>query len=141
MVDLNAMRAELRRDEGEKLHAYTDSLGFLTIGIGRLIDERKGGGITPEESAYLLDNDIKSKMGELDRRMPWWRSLDGVRQRAVLNMAFQLGVATLAGTPTFKLVASGNFDMAADRLQGWKWAQQTPARAQRVIAMMRTGKA
>ncbi len=28
--------------EGRRLHAYRDSLGFWTIGIGRLIDARKG---------------------------------------------------------------------------------------------------
>ena len=37
---------QLRRDEGCVLHAYPDHLGFLTLGIGRLIDRRKGGGIT-----------------------------------------------------------------------------------------------
>ena len=35
---------QLRRNEGEVLHAYQDHLGFWTIGVGRLIDKRKGGG-------------------------------------------------------------------------------------------------
>jgi GH24 family phage-related lysozyme (muramidase) len=29
---------QLKRDEGEVLHAYKDSLGYWTIGIGILID-------------------------------------------------------------------------------------------------------
>lgn len=131
--------ADLHRDEGEVLHAYTDSEGFLTIGIGRLIDQRKGGGITAEESAYLLQNDIRRFMAELDQRMPWWRSQDTVRRRAILNMAFQMGVGALVGTPTFNLIRSGDYTMAADRLEGWKWARQTPARANRIIHMIRTG--
>ena len=60
----------LRGDEGEVLTAYPDHLGYLTIGVGRLIDKRKGGGITPEESAYLLANDIMRKSMDLDSRLP-----------------------------------------------------------------------
>jgi lysozyme len=41
---------QLRRDEGEVLHAYQDKYGYWTIGVGRLIDARKGGGISVEES-------------------------------------------------------------------------------------------
>lgn len=29
------LTTQLIRDEGEVLHAYTDSLGYLTIGVGR----------------------------------------------------------------------------------------------------------
>jgi len=36
------LEQQLRRDEGEVLHEYKDSLGYSTIGIGRLIDKRKG---------------------------------------------------------------------------------------------------
>jgi len=141
-LDREAMIADLRRDEGEVLHVYQDHLGYWTLGVGRLIDKRRGGGITKEESAYLLENDIDRKMTELDRQLPWWRTLDGVRQRAVLNMAFQMGVGTLAGAiPTFNLIKNGDYGLAADRLENWKWARQTPERAKRVIAMIRTGEA
>ncbi len=89
--DRAALTEELRRDEGEVLHAYTDSEGYVTIGVGRLIDKRRGGGISAEESAYLLGNDISRTETDLDARMPWWRDLDPVRQRVILNMAFNLG--------------------------------------------------
>jgi lysozyme len=51
--------AELRRDEGVDRSAYQDHLGFWTIGVGRLIDRRKGGGLSDEEIDYLLQNDVK----------------------------------------------------------------------------------
>src|SRR5690606_761789 len=89
----------LRGDEGEVLHAYTDHLGYLTIGVGRLIDKRKGGGISRDESAYLLANDIKEKSAELDRRLSWWKRLDDARRGVLLSMAFQMGVD---GLLTFK---------------------------------------
>src|SRR5215217_5247699 len=94
---INDITSQLRRDEGEKLSVYNDHLGFATIGVGRLVDSRKGGGITAEESAYLLQNDIKKRELELDKRLPWWRQLSAPRQGVLLNMAFQMGVTGLMG--------------------------------------------
>jgi len=131
---------QLRRDEDEILHAYQDHLGYWTIGVGRLIDRRKGGGITAEESAYLLSNDISRREAELDRRIPWWRNLDGARQGVLLNMAFQMGVDGLLGFKnTLAMVQSGDYAGAADGMLHSLWASQTPARAQRLAVQMRTG--
>jgi lysozyme len=52
------LTAQLRYDEGVKEYAYTDSEGYLTIGVGRLIDRTKGGKLSEDEIDYLLDNDI-----------------------------------------------------------------------------------
>ena len=131
---------QLRRDEGEVLHAYSDSLGFLTIGVGRLIDKRKGGGITHEESAYLLNNDIERKHAELLKRAPWTANLDAARFGCLLNMAFQLGVDGLLGFKnTLAMVRSGDYAGAADGMLNSLWARQTPARAKRLSEQMRTG--
>lgn len=132
---------QLRRDEGEKLHAYQDHLGFWTIGVGVLIDGRKGGGITAEESALLLANRIKAKEAELHARLPWFEKLDEIRQAALVNMAYQLGVDGLMGFPKM---------LGALRDQRWHdaegqaldslWArEQTPARARRVAHQLATG--
>ena len=69
-----ALIRELERDEGRVLHAYQDSRGFWTIGIGRLIDKRKGGGISNEEADLLKRNDIARFKRDLDRVAPWWRT-------------------------------------------------------------------
>ena len=58
---------ELSRDEGTVLQAYQDSLGYWTIGTGRLIDKRRGGGITKAEADYLLANDVQ-KIGRASCR-------------------------------------------------------------------------
>lgn len=135
-----ALTKQLRRDEGEVLHAYSDSLGYLTIGIGRLIDRRKGGGITPEESAYLLNNDIDKRSAELLRRAPWVAELDEARQGVLLNMAFQMGVDGLLGfVNTLKMVRAGDYAGAANGMLNSLWAKQTPARAKRLADQMRTG--
>lgn len=131
---------QLRRDEGEILHAYEDHLGFWTIGVGRLIDKRRGGGISEEESAYLLNNDITRVTQGLRRRLAWFDELDPARKGVLLNMAFQMGVEGLLGfTNTLKLVEEGNYTAAAKAMMESKWATQTPARALRLAKQMETG--
>lgn len=135
-----AATTQLRRDEGEVLHAYADSLGYLTIGIGCLIDKRKGGGITQEESEYLFINRLREKIGELDQRLPWWRNLNEARQGVLINMSYQLGMDGLLGfVNTLRMVQQGLYEAAADAMLKSKWASQTPERARRLSDQMREG--
>lgn len=131
---------QLRDEEGEVLSAYQDHLGFWTIGVGRLIDKRKGGGITKEESEYLLSNDISKVNAQLDINMPWWRKLDEPRQAVLQGMAFQMGIAGLLGFKnTLKMIESGDYEGAGKGMLNSLWAKQTPARAKRMSEQMRTG--
>lgn len=130
----------LRGEEGEVLHEYKDHLGYSTIGIGRLIDKRKGGGITSEEAAYLLSNDINKVEEQLNKRIPWWTKLDDARKGVLVNMAFQMGIDGLLGFKnTLAMIQAGNYESAARGMLQSKWAQQTPSRAKRMAEQMRTG--
>lgn len=135
---------DLRRDEGCVLHEYKDHLGYSTIGIGRLIDKRRGGGITQEEADYLLRNDIQRCIDDV-QDLPAWQAVkdDPVRARALLNMRFQLGAAGLRGFKnSLAYIAAKNWKQAAVNLRRSKWAtQDTPERAARVIRMIETGEA
>ena len=135
------LQADLIVDEGVKLHAYQDSLGYWTIGVGRLIDKRKGGGITLSESLYLLDNDIASHWAEAIARWPWIADLDPVRQAAMGNLAFNLGIAGLAKfAPTLEAIRLGAYESAVRRLKGSLWFRQVqPSRSDRIFAMLRGG--
>lgn len=139
------MKAELIRqlkaDEGVKPCVYKDSLGFYTIAVGRLVDDRKpGAGLRPIEIDFLLQNDIDDRIEQLTKRLPWFQNLDEVRQGALLNMAFQLGVDGLLGFKnTLKMVEDGRYSDAADNMLLSKWAQQTPERAKRMAKQMKTG--
>lgn len=129
---------QLRRDEGEVLHAYHCSEGWLTIGIGRLIDAKKGGGITREEAAYLLGNDIQRVTRELQSSLPWVIRLSEPRLGVLMNMAFQLGIAGLLRfKETLRYVRDGAYDEAAAAMLDSTWATQTPERARRLAAQMR----
>lgn len=135
----NVVRS-LRGEEGEVLHEYKDHLGYSTIGIGRLIDKRKGGGITPEEAAYLLGNDVDKVIDQLNKRLPWWTKLDDARKGVLINMAFQMGIDGLLGFKnTLRMIEQGRYTDAANGMMQSLWARQTPARAKRMSEQMRTG--
>lgn len=138
MPDLmNAMVADLRRDEGERLKPYRDTVGKLTIGVGRNLDDV---GITPDESAYLLAKDINKVLRQLDEKLPWWRGLCFNRQRVLVNMAFNLGIAGLLGFKnTLAAVQAGQYDKAAEGMLSSKWASQVGKRADRLAELMRNG--
>lgn len=135
------LEQQLRRDEGEKLYAYSDHLGYLTIGVGRLIDKRKGGGISKEESAILLANDIRRKTSELVERLPWVKQLSPARRGVLINMAFQMGVDGLLGFKnTLQMIKEGRYEEASRAMLNSLWAQQTPERAVRLARQMATDK-
>lgn len=135
--------AHLRTEEGVRKAAYQDHLGWWTIGVGRLIDARKGGGLSDDEIDYLLANDI----AKVQRQMAGWPAwekvkADPVRATALISMCFQLGSQGLAGFKnTLAMIAAGRWADAAKNMLQSKWAQQTPARARRIAAMIETGKA
>lgn len=135
-----ALIAELRRDEGVVPHAYQDHLGYWTIGVGRLIDKRRGGRLSDDEIDYLLQNDIARFEAELDEALPWWRTLDPVRQRVILNMAFNLGVQGLLGFKnTLAAIQQKRWSDASKGMLASKWAKQVGLRADRLAKMIRTG--
>lgn len=140
MRKVTSLEEQLRLDEGEKLSAYQDHLGFWTIGIGRLIDARKGGALTKEESSYLLNNDIRRKTAEVKAAIPWFGKLDEARQGVLLNMAFQMGTeGLLKFKNTLAMIEAGQYGAAAQGMLNSLWAKQTPERAQRLAQQMREG--
>lgn len=130
----------LKTEEGVVSHAYQDHLGYWTIGVGRLIDKRKGGGLSPDEIDYLLQNDINKIIGSLDKALPWWNTLSPNRKAALAAMAFQMGLTNLLNfKKTLSLMKAGRFAAASEQMLTSLWAQQTPARAKRTAELIRNG--
>lgn len=135
------VKQQLIRDEGVKATVYQDHLGFWTIGVGILVDDRKNGGLLPEEIDFILENRIKILKVELANDYPWFRHLNEPRQAALLNMRFQLGRAGLAGFKNMlaRLRDERWADAETQALDS-KWAKvDTPARAKRIARQLATG--
>lgn len=141
-MDIKKLTQELEVDEGFVSHAYQDNAPekYWTIGIGRMIDKRKNGGITKDEAYYLLANDINKVQAQVQAALPWVTKLTDARQRALCNMAFQMGINGLLGFKnTLGYIEQGNYTKAAENARLSLWYKQTPVRAERVIQQILKG--
>lgn len=136
MIDINALKSMLEQHEALKLKPYRDSVGKLTIGVGRNLDDV---GISVEEAMMLLEHDIEKVLAALDRSLSWWRTLSDVRQLVLADMCFNLGVGGLVGFKKFLAAAqAGEFDLAAAEMLNSTWAEQVGSRATTLAGMMAT---
>jgi lysozyme len=128
---------QLLRDEGLRLHPYVDTVGKTTIGVGRnLIDK----GITSDEANILLKNDVEEAETTLRNRLPWFESLDPIRQAVLVNMTFNMGFEGLSEfTKMLSAAAQGNWAEAAKEMSDSVWAREVGERAERLSAQMANG--
>ncbi len=134
------LKTQLREFEGVVPHAYQDHMGYWTIGVGRLIDKRKGGGLSDDEIDYLLENDIRRKTEEVLEALPWVASMNEPRQAVVIGMAFQMGLKGLLGfTGTLGSMRDQRYADAAEGMRQSLWGKQTPKRVRRLAHQMEVG--
>lgn len=128
---------QLFEHESIRLKPYKDSVGKTTIGIGRNLDDK---GISEEEAFWLLENDLADVWREVRLALPWYDTLDWVRQRVLLDMNFNLGTAGLLKfRNTLAAIERGDYEAASRGMLASKWAKQVGRRAKRLAKMMATG--
>lgn len=139
-IDMDKLKEQLKKHEGMVLHAYQDTLGYWTIGIGHLIDQRKGGYIPEYIALELLETDIDARLDVLQNE-PFWDMLDDVRKRVIVEMSFWLGIG---GVKRFKkmLVAImlQDWPRAAAEMLDSKAGRDFPRRMSILAHMMKEGK-
>jgi lysozyme len=132
---------QLRLHEGVRTHAYKCSANMITVGVGRNLDENGGIGLSDDEINMLLENDIERCSAELSFNFDWFNELDDVRQHAIINLCFNLGITRLR--KFIKAVAAMNvhaYEVAAEEFLDSAWARQVGQRSLDVTYMIRTGK-
>lgn len=127
---------QLLRDEGLRLKPYKDSVGKLTIGVGRNLDDV---GISRDEAIHLLDNDIERASAWLRTNLPWSLNLDEVRHAALVNMAFNLGGRLEGFVHFLAKMQAGDYAGAATEGRNSLWAKQVGDRAERIMRQIETG--
>ena len=135
---LEQLRAQLLRHEGLKLRPYKDSVGKLTIGVGRNLDDI---GISYVEAVVLLDHDVERTIAWLlANHGQWFTRMTSERQAAIINMVFNLGPG---GFSTFQdaiaALEAGDYPRAAGAMLQSKWARQVGLRAAELAGIIRTG--
>jgi len=135
---MTRLQEMLIRHEGIRLKPYRDTVGKLTVGVGRNLDDV---GITREEALMLLNNDIDKVRREVRRTFPWFASLNRVRQNVVLNMVFNLGLPRFRRfTKTIAAVKAKHWEEAARQMLDSRWAEQVGRRARELAEMIKTGR-
>lgn len=136
-ADLLRLVTQLQRQEGLRTRLYRDTVGKLTIGYGRNIQDR---GISEDEADYFLGNDINDARADLQRTFPWFAALDSVRQAAMVNLRFNMGLtALLTFDKALTAMSKRQYGLASDEFFDSKWSSQVGVRALEVCAQIRTG--
>ena len=136
-MNYDILLEQLKDFEGLELKAYQCTAGKTTIGLGRNLDDY---GITEEEAYYLAKNNINELEDEIDRAIPWWRQLDDARQRALINLSYNVGTTTLLKfKKTLQYLEDGSYEEAAKEVLDSRWADQVGRRAIFISNVFLTG--
>lgn len=148
-MNIAAVLDDLRADEGFRDHVYDDATGkpivkgslvqgYPTIGYGFCVDQAKGTPFPRDIADLLLERVAQEKWQALLTALPWLAQQPEDVQRALANMAYQMGVS---GVTRFgRMLAAletGDREQAAQHALQSLWARQTPGRAGRVAALLR----
>lgn len=135
---MNRTRLKLLLVKHEGMHnfPYQDSVGKTTIGVGRNLNDR---GLSDDEVQFLFDNDVNRTWQDC-LTLPYFGSLDEVRQHVVMDMVFNLGLPHFLKFEHLNTALGGrDFEKAAQEMLESLWAKQVGGRATRLAGMMRSG--
>ena len=142
------------RHEGFRSTVYKDRYGNDTIGYGfniasgRFSDEQvarwRTQGITEEEAQQVLGEELMKTRADLDKKYPWFKDLDPVRQGAMVDMAYNMGMGNdSAGLASFEkalaAMQKGDYETAAKEFLDSKYARDVGSRANEIADMIRNG--
>jgi lysozyme len=134
----DAIHEQLARDEGVRLKPYVDSVGKVTIGVGRNLTDC---GITHDEALVLLDHDIDAAVADLSQ-YAWFGKMNQIRQLAMISFRFNLGPKRFRGFR--KLLAClerEDYPGAASEMRDSLWYGEVQERGPRLVRMLATGQA
>jgi lysozyme len=140
---------DLKSDEGWRASIYDDAtgepiskgsvvVGFPTIGYGFMVDASRGGELPKSVADMWLMYAVMQRWNKLVSQIPWILEQPLEVQRALGNMSYQIGVDGLLNFK-YMLAALQRSDRvgAAEHAFNSRWSIQTPARAQRIAALIR----
>ena len=126
----------LIKHEGVRSKPYKDSLGILSIGIGRNLER----GLRPNEIQFLFENDLEEAELIARKLVPNFDSLSDNRKAILLDMAFNLGETRLAKFKNMLLaIAKEEYQKAADQMKDSLWYRQVGNRGVELVNLMVRG--
>jgi lysozyme len=133
----DSLREMLLRHEGLRLKPYVDTVGKLTIGVGRNLTDN---GISQEEADLMFENDVKTAIWYIKILFPEHDQWTQARQDALTDMMYNIGPARFSGFK--KMIAAvklNDWAKAAAEMKDSLWATQVPARVEELANMVEQG--
>lgn len=129
----------LKRHEGYRQRPYIDTVGKLTVGYGRNLDDR---GLSRDEASMLLEHDVTLAIQECLQVWPWLAKLDEVRSAVIVELAVNMGVPVLRGfRKLFAALEKDDYATAAAELLDSQWRTDVgPHRSGRLAQQLASGK-
>ena len=135
------IRQIIEIEEGFRAHPYLCSEGFVTIGYGTKLHDKKGQNpndfslVVSEDAAFALLKDkvsyIKTRLMS-GRHSRTYQGLSQNRKDILVSMAYQLGTSGLYNfKKMWAALAEQDYDTASVEMMDSRWAKQTPERARR----------
>ena len=139
-MNIEALREQLKIDEGVKYEIYKDHLGYPTFGIGHLITENDpehgkpdGTEISEDRVNEIFETDVAKFVSEAKILFPDLDDLPDVAQQVIVNMAFNMGRPRLSKFKNFIAgVNDRDWTKAAEEMMDSRWATQVGDRAIRL---------
>lgn len=138
------LKEELIRYEGIEHKVYLDTLGLKTAGIGHLLtgperDMAVGTAVSDKQIEEWYAKDIPRSIHIARNVVKNYDQLDQVRQRVLVQLAFNMGNRLAGFKKAIAAIESCDFKRAADELQDSKWFTQVGRRGPETCYAMRTG--
>ena len=145
-MNIEALREQLKVDEGVKYEIYKDHLGYPTFGIGHLITEDDpehgepdGTEISEDRVNEVFESDVSKFVDEAKILFPDLDDLPEIAQQVIVNMAFNMGRPRLSKFKNFIAgVNDRDWVRAAEEMMDSRWADQVGARAVRLRNLILT---
>ena len=150
--DIQTMVSE---SEGNRPCVYTDTLGHPTIGIGFNLDRsdarsvcsalgidydaiRSGSEcLTSDQITQIFNQDLQTATQGAENCVPSFDSQPNCVQNVLIDMTFNMGASSLCSWPNFiKQLGNGDYNGAAQNMEGSKWCGQVGNRCTRDSGIM-----
>lgn len=139
------LEEQLKIDEGVKYAVYSDTLGFLTFGIGHLITKNDpeygkpdGTPVSEERVKEAFAADLETVLKDVYAWSSDCNTWPSEVKEIICNMMFNLGRNRMNGFTKLKAaVQARDWESAVDEMADSKWARQVKGRATRLIDRMR----
>ena len=138
-MNIEKLKEQIKRHEGEVLEVYADSLGYLTLGVGHLIQpndpehgQPAGTPVSQEEVDKYYEIDFDKHLEETKHVIGHdvFDGLPGEIQEVLVNMCFNLGGTRLGKFRNMlNAVEDHDWERMAVEMEDSRWFKQVGRRS------------